>query len=46
MIACGWCGGQEAAIVVGSVGALAFIVNGAGWLWLRVCVCRKKWRDR
>ena len=37
MIACGWCGGQEAMVVVAVTGGLAFVVNGAGWLWLQVC---------
>ncbi len=46
MIACGWCGGQEAAVMVGGAAALAFGVNAAGWLWLRICAMMRKVRGR
>ena len=44
MIACGLCGGQEVPIVLAVVGGSAAGVNLLGWLWLRVCVWRKKRR--
>jgi hypothetical protein len=37
MIACGWCGGQEAAIMVLGTGVVFGAVNGLGWVWLQVC---------